>query len=282
MATACRIILLKLISTLKNARCGPEDPTVQLTHPVTISCTLTALRRRQYTAHGDVGHGRAYVTCHRGNLLAPLPTKGMPRRAWHVHQRTMKALRRLSHSLAVLLRPSASKTTSTHISETVEEPLDQKSSNLSDQQPTASDDDETLATTTMSLQPDILEPTSFLQSLFNLTLVEYSRQTGIDLITHPLIPNLDDICSADKAITALRERSQPFSNPKMDDKMVQLKSIFYIVSLLTPSEALRDNIDPVCQSDLDLTSYVYYLTFTIAIFTRKSYPWGHRCSPCSV
>jgi hypothetical protein len=75
----------------------------------------------------------------------------------------------------------------------------------------------------------------------------------------------------------------------MDDKMVllirQLKSIFYIVSLLTPSEALCDNIDPVCQSDLDINSHilhVHFLTFTIAIFTRKSYPWGHRCSPCSV
>lgn len=173
----------------------------------------------------------------------------------------MKALRRLSGSLARLLRPPAPKTTSTHTSETVEEPFDQKSSNLSDQQPTASDDDETLATTTMSLQPDILEPTSFLQSLFNLTLVEYSRQTGIDLITHPIISNLDDICSVDKAITTLRERSQPLNNPKMDDKMVplicQLKSIFYIVSLLTPSEALRDNIDPVCQSDLDLNSYMF-------------------------
>jgi hypothetical protein len=181
-------------------------------------------------------------------------------RALHVHQRTMKALRLLSDSLAVLLRLSACKTTSAHISETVEESFDQQSSNLSDQQPAASDD-ETL--TIMSLQPDILKPTSYFQSLFNLTLVEYSRQTGIDLIAQPFISSLDDICSFDKAITVLRERPQPLNNSQMDDKMVllsgQLKSIFYIVSLLSPSDALCDNIDPVCQSDLDLNLHTFYM-----------------------
>jgi hypothetical protein len=201
----------------------------------------------------------------------------------------MKALRLLSDSLAVLFRLSACRTTSVHLSETVEESFDQRSSNLSDRQPAASDDETLTNTTTMPLQPDILKPTSYFQSLFNLTLVEYSRQTGVDLITQPSISSLDDICSVDKAITALLERSQPLNNPQMDDKMVllirQLKSIFYIVSLLTPSEALCDNIDPVCLSDLELNSHilhVHFLTFIIAIFTRKSYPWGHRCSPCSV
>jgi hypothetical protein len=175
----------------------------------------------------------------------------------------MKALRLLSDTLVVLLRLSACKTTSAHVLETVEESFDQQSSNLSDQQPAASDDETLATTTTMSLQPDILRPTSYFQSLFNLTLVEYSRQTGIDLITHPLILSLDDICSVDKAINALRERYQPLNNPQMDDKMVllicQLKSIFYMVSLLTPSEALCDNIDPVCQPDLDLNSHTFYM-----------------------
>jgi len=174
----------------------------------------------------------------------------------------MKALRLLSDSLAAVLRLSACKTTSADISEVVEESFDQQSSNLSDRQPKTRDDD-TLTTTTMSLQPDILEPISYFQSLFNLTLVEYSRQTGIDLVTRPFISSLDDICSVDKAITALRERSRPLNNPQMNNKMVllscQLESIFYIVSLLTPSEALRDNIDPVRQSDLDLVSHTFYM-----------------------
>jgi hypothetical protein len=114
----------------------------------------------------------------------------------------MKALRLLSDSLAVLLRLSACGTTSTDISETVEKSFDQQPSNLSDRQPAASDDEMLTTTTTMALQPDILLPTSYFQSLFNLTLIEYSRQTGVDLITHPSISSLDDICSVDKAITA--------------------------------------------------------------------------------
>ena len=177
----------------------------------------------------------------------------------------MKALRLLTDSLAALLRLSACRTSSAHIPETAEESFDSQSSNLSDRQPTASDDETLTATTTMTLQPDILKPTSYFQSLFNLTLVEYSRQTEIDLITHPFISSFDDICSVDKAITALRERSRPLNNPQMDDKMVllirQLKSIFYIVSLLTPSEALCDNIDPVCQPDLDLNSHILHVHF---------------------
>jgi hypothetical protein len=175
----------------------------------------------------------------------------------------MRALRLLSDSLAVLLRLSACSTTSAHISETAEESSDQQSLNLSDRQPAASDDETLTTTATMSLQPGILQPISYFQSLFNLTLVEYSRQTGVDLITHPFISSFDDICSVDKAITVLRERSRPLNNPQMNDRMVllicQIKSIFYIVSLLTPSEALYDNIDPVCPSDLGLYSHILHV-----------------------
>jgi len=205
-----------------------------------------------------------------------------------VHQRTMKALRILSDSLAVLFRHSACRTTSAHISEPIVESLDQQSSNLSDRQPAASDDETLTTTSTMFLQPDILEPTSYFQSLFNLTLVEYSKQTGIDLITHPFISSLDDICSVDKAITVLRERSQPLNNPRMGDNMVlligQIKSIFYIVSLLTPSEALCDNIDPVCQSDLDFNlhftctfSDVYYSNFHLQKLSMAASVFSLQC-----
>ena len=172
-----------------------------------------------------------------------------------------KPLRLLSDSLAVLLRLSARKATSvSHISETVEESFDQQSSNLSDQ-PTASDDKTLTTTTTMSLQPKNLQPNSYLQAIFNLTLVEYSRKTGIDLITHSFVSSLDDNYSVDEAINVLQERFRPLNNPQMDDKAIllirRLKSIFHIVSLLTHSEALCDNIDPVCQSVLDLNMCIF-------------------------
>ena len=174
-----------------------------------------------------------------------------------------KPLRLLSDSMAALLRLSFRKVTSAHISETVEESFDQHSSSLSDQQPTASDDKTLTTSTTMSLQPKKLQPYSYLQAIFNLTLVEYSKQTGIDLTTHPIVSSLDDNYSIDETINVLRERSRPLNNPQMGDKDIQLicqlKSIFYIVSLLTPSEALCGHIDPVCQSVLDLNSHTFYM-----------------------
>jgi hypothetical protein len=177
---------------------------------------------------------------------------------------TMKTLRLiLSDSLAVLFRLSACNTTSAHIPEAVEESFHPQSSHLLDQQPPANDNESLTTTSTMSSPPDVLRPSSYLQSMFNLTLVEYSRQTGIDLITYPFIASLYDISSVDKAIAVLRNQSQPPNGPEMDDPMsllmCRLESIVNIVSLLTPSEALYDIIEPVCQSNLDLYSHILYV-----------------------
>jgi hypothetical protein len=205
----------------------------------------------------------------------------------------MTALKQvLSDFLAVLLRLSACRTTSSHIPETVEESFHQYTDpHLLDQQPRASDDTTTTTTsaTTMALKPHIVKPSSYLQSIFDLTLAEYSKQTGIDLMTHPFVISIDDITPVDKVITVLRERRRPSSTPQTDDPMAllmgHLESIAHMVSLLSPSEALHDNIDPVCQSGLDPDSQTFYmriLTFTIAVFTHEGHPWWHWCSPYSV
>lgn len=162
-------------------------------------------------------------------------------------QRTMKVLRQLlSDSLAVFLRLSACNTTSSHIPAPIEKPsYQQPSDHLPDQQSPASAN-EALSAATMSLQSDIITPSPYLQSSFNLVLVEYSKQTGIDLITHSFAAGLDDIYSVDRAITTLRERT---GASNIGDPIAQLvghlKSIVHIVSLLSPSEAISENIDPV-------------------------------------
>jgi hypothetical protein len=211
----------------------------------------------------------------------------------------MTALRQvLSDSLAVLLRVSACKTTSAHPPETVEESFHPRSyPHPEDQQSRASTDTVTVTTTTttttttitMSLKPHIFKPPSYLQSLFDLTLIEYSNITGKDLITHPFVASLDDISSADTAIDILRKRTRLSNDSQTDDRMAllmgHLESIIHFVALLSPSEALCDHIDPVCPSDLDLDLHAFYmctLTLTIAVFTLEGYPWRHRCSPCSV
>jgi hypothetical protein len=175
--------------------------------------------------------------------------------------RIMTALRQiLSDTLAVLLRLSACITTSSH-PETFEEPYHPPPHpHLPDQQPSASHH-ETSSTSTMSLRSHIVKPSSYLQSLFDLTLIEYSKQTGIDLITHPFVASLDDVSSADMAIAVLRERIPSSSDSKSNGRMAlldHLESIARIVSLLSPNEALCDNIDPVCRTLILVHTHLIY------------------------
>jgi hypothetical protein len=165
----------------------------------------------------------------------------------------MKGLRQLlSDSLAVFLRLSACSTTSCHIP-TVNEGLSHLD-HLPDQRSPAGDD-EALPAAMMSPPPCLNTPSSYLQSSFDLTLREYSKETGIDLTRHSFAASLDNIGDVDTTIVALRGRSRISSDPGADDpiaKLVsQLRSIAHIVSLLSPTEALRDNIDLVCLMEHD-------------------------------
>ena len=182
----------------------------------------------------------------------------------------MTALRQVvSDSLAVLLRLSACKTKSAHPPEIIEESVNPRSyPPPQDQQSRASTDttattSTSITITTMSLKPHIFKPPSYLQSIFDLTLIQYSNLTRVDLFTHPFVASLDDISSADTAIAILRKRTRFSKDSQTDDPvallMGHLESIVHIVSLLSPSEALRDHIDPVCLSGLDLGSHILYV-----------------------
>ncbi|KAH9960124.1 hypothetical protein BC827DRAFT_414697 [Russula dissimulans] len=162
-------------------------------------------------------------------------------------QQTMRALRQfLSDTLATFLRLSACHT---HISTSVEESfrhpsLDHLPYHLS---PT-NEDDKTVPVPTMSPSPYIFTPSSYLQSSFDVTLVEYSRLTGIDLITHPFAAIFDDdIHTVDMVVAAMQERAQPSGDLKMDSLiaglMNHLKSIAHVMSLLSPRVSLSEHID---------------------------------------
>lgn len=162
--------------------------------------------------------------------------------------RTMKGLRQLlSDSLAVFLRLSACSTTSCHIP-TANQGLSHLD-HLPDQRSQAGDD-EALSAAMMPPPPCLNTPSSYLQSSFDLTLREYSKETGIDLTRHSFAASLDNIGDVDTTIVALRARSRISSDPGADDPIAQLvsqlRSIAHIVSLLSPTEALRANIDLVC------------------------------------
>jgi hypothetical protein len=184
--------------------------------------------------------------------------------------RTMRGLRQLlSDSMAVFLRLSACNTTSCHIP-TVNEELSHLD-HLPDQRSPAGND-EALPAVMMSPPPYLCTPSSYLQSLFDLTLREYSKETGIDLIRHSFAASLDNIGDVNTTIVALRERSQVSSDAGADDPIAelvsQLRSIAHIVSLLSPTEALRGNIDLVCLREHN--SHILHtslLTHFVAVLT---------------
>ncbi|KAI9449561.1 hypothetical protein F5148DRAFT_1247082 [Russula earlei] len=153
-------------------------------------------------------------------------------------------IRLLSHALDIFLRLSTCKPTSSHLQTPLEHQLSHD--HLPHQQFPANDD-ESFSMPAMSQQPYIVTPSSYLQSSFNLTLIEYSHQTGIDLTTHPFAAIVNDIHSVDATIAALQERILSSSDSKIGDSiaglMSKLKSIVHIVFLLSPSEALSENID---------------------------------------
>ena len=190
----------------------------------------------------------------------------------------MKGWRQLlSDSLQIFLRLSACNTTSFHQPTVIEESTHHHScDHLQYQRPLASDY-ETLAT--MSPPPRFtITPSSYLQSSFNLTLREYSKQTEIDLIAHPFAASLDDVNSLDTTIAALRERTRVSNDSKTDDHIAQLmnylKSISHIVSLLSPPEALSENIDMVCHRDwFPRAECAFSDAHIVAILTCESDPY---------
>ncbi|KAI0298096.1 hypothetical protein B0F90DRAFT_826418 [Multifurca ochricompacta] len=84
------------------------------------------------------------------------------------------------------------------------------------------------STAPMSSPLPIIAPTSYLQSLFNVTLIKYSKETGIDLATHPLAATIDSCSSIGAVIVAIQEQTWPSA---------------HTVFLLSPSAALKGNID---------------------------------------
>jgi hypothetical protein len=162
----------------------------------------------------------------------------------------MKAVRQLlSDTLAIFLRLSACNTASSYPQADIFQSSHRQPFDRLTDQPSAASDDQTSLASTMSLQPYIITPSSYFQSHFDLTLIEYSKLTGIDLTTHRLASAPNDKYSVDSVINTSRERIRASNDPQTDDSMTrlrsQLKSIAHIASLLSPREVLIDYIDPV-------------------------------------
>jgi hypothetical protein len=60
------------------------------------------------------------------------------------------------------------------------------------------------------------------RSLLNSALTGYTDQTGIDLLNHPLLANLEGCTSADAIIAVLHDQARPFHDLQGGDHTVQL------------------------------------------------------------
>ena len=103
---------------------------------------------------------------------------------------------------------------------------------------------------------------SHLHVLFDAALLEYEKQTGIALATHPLAGQLQNCDSVDSVTAVLCEQTQAFSEFRGNDKV--LKPLKKVVSILYKLSAavnfghdiglVRPLLLPRCSMSLTLTT----------------------------
>ena len=85
-----------------------------------------------------------------------------------------------------------------------------------------------------------------LQSVFSAALIEYKKQTGKDIIEHPLSTKLVNCKSADDVLSVFQEQAQAFEHFRKGDWKVQLmrrlKPVVHVVLALSASGVLGEGL----------------------------------------
>ena len=83
-----------------------------------------------------------------------------------------------------------------------------------------------------------LSGSSRLQGLFEAALVDYEKQTGIDLAKHTLADRLQDCNSVEDVATVLSEQAKDFKKFREKDKVLKpLKNVLTVLHLVLVSSA---------------------------------------------
>lgn len=94
-------------------------------------------------------------------------------------------------------------------------------------------------------------PPSPLQSVFSAALIEYKKQTGKDIIEHPLSTRLVNCKSADDVLAVFQEQAQAFEHFRKGDWKVQLmrrlKPVVHVVLALSTGGVLGEGLGLVCR-----------------------------------
>jgi hypothetical protein len=176
----------------------------------------------------------------------------------------------------------ACNTRSAHSSTIIEDTPHLHSLNSSpDPPPSPPNQDKVLPAALMSFHPYTVTHYSYLQSCFDHTLIEYTKVTGIDLITHPIVTTLGDCNRVDAVIAAIQDHSRSNDSSidsSLAETIIQLNSTLQTVLWLSPNDALCDYIDLVGHSMLgSCLIYVYTITHALQLFTPSKAIFASIC-----
>jgi hypothetical protein len=89
-------------------------------------------------------------------------------------------------------------------------------------------------------------PPSPLQSVFSAALIEYKKQTGKDIIEHPLSTKLDNCNTADDVLAVFQEQAQAFEDFRKGGRKVQLmrrlKPVVHVLLALSTGGTLGEGL----------------------------------------
>jgi len=117
------------------------------------------------------------------------------------------------------------------------------------------------------------DPPSNVQSILDAALSDYSKQTGVDLATHPSAQTLQNCKSADAALDFLEEKAKQFQeyrdgNRKLINCLNPVVQVLHLVSgILGEPATMVSLVNQVILSDRILT-----FPFPAAIPANESHP----------
>ena len=100
------------------------------------------------------------------------------------------------------------------------------------------------------------------KSLFEFALEEYEKETGIDLLKHPLAIRLERCNSVDTLTQAVEEEAQAFLEFRGDNNKVMtlLKNVLPVIHKLSSTVVLGEAIGLICRIPVDESCVFSFLT----------------------
>ena len=126
-------------------------------------------------------------------------------------------------------------------------------------------------------------PSSAFQSLFDVAIQDYERQTGTKLADHPLAKQLE-ACDSVVTVTAfLEQRAQTFYEFRGENGkfMRSLKRVVHVLFTLSTNAALSESIGLVVCPNIPQESYIFNTNSTAIPTNEGNIRWIRRLTRCT-